>query len=1130
VLGKAVRADLAEALTSLSACDAGPELIGLARSSLEPEAEARPRDAGVLAARMAAHRESMEARLRQAELERAEARVKAAEERKRRRLTAALAAAGLGLVVLAAGAGLWFQLDRAERREEAARQEAALRQEVETALVQAVRFRKDLHFAQGRALLEQAKQRLEPAGPDDLRQRVKQALADLQLAESLDKARLRVATLMGPNLDWDECERKYADMFDRSGMGRVGEDVAAVAARVRASAVSTEIVAALDDWVSLTKSDRRAWLLAVAREADPHPWRDRLRQPHLWDDPGALTKLAGEAKEAALSPQMATALGRALQRKGGAPIPLLAAAQARFPRDFWVNFTLAQALINAKRGDEAVGFYRAALAARPPTGPVHYNLGNALFRRGQLDEAVRHYREALRLDPRHRMAHGNLGNALFGQGQFDEAIRHLRQVVRPPDPKLADAHTALGVALQAKGQLDEAIRHHRKAIALSPKFARAHTNLGNALKAKGWGSLAMLEYRRAIALSSREALAHHQLGRYLQDNGRLAEAMVEYRRALAIDPKRNTSHHHLGMCFHDQGYLDEAMVEYRRAIAIDPNLASSHHQLGMALEQMGHLDEAMASYRRAIQLSPKAVPPHLHLSRIFIVRGQPEEAIAKLRTAVQLEPTDAKIHVRLAERLLRQGNFAEGLKAAQRGLELVATEGPGRRALESKRDDARNLLALDRRLPGLLAGKERPAAAELLALARRCRDRGRPYAAARLYASAFAARPALADASNRNRYAAACVACLASFAAPDGPEGTQLGDPERAGLRRQALTWLRADLAQTNRWRESGKWAVSWVLVAWQTEKALAGVRDRAALAKLPAEERKEWERFWADVTAALAADPVEQGRAHAARRRWGAAARCYAQALKRGAPEDGHFWFEYAAVLLLSGDRPGYARACAHMIEKCGKPHLRAYHAARACTLAPGSAPAQAGRLARAELTRAAGAPWSLTEQGPCTAGPASPRRPCPSWSRAGAPTSGPATRCSTGCGWRWPMSASASPRRRGAGWARRRRGSIATAKGCRPGPRRSWACTCTTGWRLTSCAARRGPCSRVRDGEGGARPYSCLLGDGAKKSKPTPKFTVLWMSPRLIRIVPAPGVVRRSHEGSTTDTVKSPVPGRPV
>jgi tetratricopeptide (TPR) repeat protein len=136
----------------------------------------------------------------------------------------------------------------------------------------------------------------------------------------------------------------------------------------------------------------------------------------------------------------------------------------------------------------------------------------------------------------------------------------------------------------------------------------------------------------------------------------------------------------------------------------------------------------------------------------------------------------------------------------------------------------------------------------------------------------------------------------------------------------------------------------------------------------LPAAERAQWQRLWADVTALLAADPLEQGRACAARRGWARAADGYARALKGSPTDDGHFWFEYAALLLLSGDRSGYAKTCAHMTKAYGKAGgPRPYHVARACTLAPDSV-AEAkrpGRLAEKELQASARQFWSLTEQG---------------------------------------------------------------------------------------------------------------------------------------------------------------------
>jgi hypothetical protein len=272
--------------------------------------------------------------------------------------------------------------------------------------------------------------------------------------------------------------------------------------------------------------------------------------------------------------------------------------------------------------------------------------------------------------------------------------------------------------------------------------------------------------------------------------------------------------------------------------------------------------------------------------------------------------------------------------------------------LRDKLELCERLLALDACLPALLQGKERPAAAEQLELARLCREYGRPNAANVLYAAAFAAQPALADdLESPVRYHAACAAAQA--AAGDGPAESRFDGRERADLRRQALAWLQADLALRARLLAAGK-SVDRLVTIWQTERALASVRDPAGLAKLSDAERQQWRLFWADAAALLAADPLVQGRFHAARRRWDQAAGFHARSVTPGQSDDGHFWFEYAALSLLAGDRPGYVRTWAHIIERCGKAGgPRAYHVARACTLAP-NAVAEAslpGRLAEKEL-----------------------------------------------------------------------------------------------------------------------------------------------------------------------------------
>jgi serine/threonine-protein kinase len=301
----------------------------------------------------------------------------------------------------------------------------------------------------------------------------------------LDAARLKAATIVDNTFDHAGAARDYAVAFRQAQLGQVGDAVAAVAARLRASAVQAQLVAALDDWADCTFSkSRRAWLLAVARRADPDRWRDRLRDPRVWRQPQVLERLVRQAQRAQLSPQLVTTLARVLMARGGDAVPLLTAAQQRNPQDFWLNVSLSNALQERKQAGAAVGYYRAALALRPYTSAVHNNLGAALADQGDLDGAIARYRKALALDPKLALAHNNLGIVLRKKSELDGAIACFQKALAL-DPKNANAHHNLGYALAKKGDLDGAIACYQKVLALEPKYARAHTSLGAALVDKG---------------------------------------------------------------------------------------------------------------------------------------------------------------------------------------------------------------------------------------------------------------------------------------------------------------------------------------------------------------------------------------------------------------------------------------------------------------------------------------------------------------------------------------------------------------------------------------------------------------------------------------------------------------------
>src|SRR5262249_11690487 len=126
---------------------------------------------------------------------------------------------------------------------------------------------------------------------EDLRQALRRWRTDLNLAARLDGIRLERAS------DWKDRQSAaartgaaYQKAFGDYGLSPEAADRGEAAERVRASAVKDHLVAALDDWAMIRwAGELPGWegLLAVARRADPDPYRDRLRDAFRRKDPKA---------------------------------------------------------------------------------------------------------------------------------------------------------------------------------------------------------------------------------------------------------------------------------------------------------------------------------------------------------------------------------------------------------------------------------------------------------------------------------------------------------------------------------------------------------------------------------------------------------------------------------------------------------------------------------------------------------------------------------------------------------------------------------------------------------------------------------------------------------------------------
>jgi serine/threonine protein kinase len=120
VYDKSAHADLQEAIANLNSCVADAELIDLAKHCLEPDSEDRPAEAGAVAHRFSSYLQTVQSRLREAEIATARATATVLEEKKRRRVTMTLMATALALVTVVLGGWSWLVQQRARQAQDAA--------------------------------------------------------------------------------------------------------------------------------------------------------------------------------------------------------------------------------------------------------------------------------------------------------------------------------------------------------------------------------------------------------------------------------------------------------------------------------------------------------------------------------------------------------------------------------------------------------------------------------------------------------------------------------------------------------------------------------------------------------------------------------------------------------------------------------------------------------------------------------------------------------------------------------------------------------------------------------------------------------------------------------------------------
>jgi tetratricopeptide (TPR) repeat protein len=715
VYRQASRGKLDDCMSRLQGCGADEDLVSLARHCLELEPAARPRDAGVLAAKVTEYLESVETKLRKTELERASEATRAVEARKRMRVTMALAASVLLTIIVAGGGWIWLEQQAAGRRRSAtvrvytALSDAEVHQRLANSAeleVQVTELEKAVASARNAVELVEQEALESSVGSRartllaDLQTRAdrvqaiaQQARKDHSFQESLELIRLSQAdgwtheiTLENPRgdselpadegMEFDSTETapqpmvfqlvdgssatdRYEDVYRKAGLDLGKLEVPQAAALIRSSAIREIQIAAIDNWAR-----------TITRPEDSSP-----AEPADNRGGGVSRQKLLAIANAADESEWRRTVRAALEVGDMSKLTELAATdEARSQTPVLIAW-LGAALRDGGEIKASVSVLLHAQRKTPGDFWLNYELSQSLAKQNEHVEGLGFARTAMGIRPESIGASMALAASLSGGQRHEEAMTLFRAVIAKT-PQLMEARTGLAAAHASLKQWDEAVAAYRTALELEPRNAELRGSLAITLKVAGRVNEGLAECRKAVELDPANALVHFNLGRMLHNEmidgvSQNHAAAAAYRKAIELNPKDAMPYCWLGILkcnlLNDkQGGIDDL----RTAIQLDPKFAAAYSNLaffGIRLPP----EERVAYARKAIELDPGSGGAYTTLSVALRSQGLFDEAAAAVRKAVSIDPENALARCVLGEELARQSRLDEAIAELRLAVELA---------------------------------------------------------------------------------------------------------------------------------------------------------------------------------------------------------------------------------------------------------------------------------------------------------------------------------------------------------------------------------------------------------------------------------------------------------------------------
>lgn len=307
-----------------------------------------------------------------------------------------------------------------------------------------------------------------------------------------------------------------------------------------------------------------------------------------------------------------------------------------------IAFDHARTLSDLGRHEEAEALVAAAQARRPRDYPLANLRGVLLKRMGRLREAVGQFEAARKLDPKNHSPLVNLGNVWTALGEGAKAKECFARAVRLA-PKDSECWRLLGQAHRNAGEVVEARRCFERALLLNPRGQEALTDLvgllvedGQAARAEALLAAAMQADPKAIG----PRLIQAQLCRL---QGRPDEAEALLRQVLEIDSLNLTALLTLARMNEERDRA--AAIDFlRRAVAAHPDSVEAagllcdslnRHRVG---DEAAHIQDSYENAVRMLSRFGEAARPQARALRGVFARCVDFERLEGAGTLDQLLP------------------------------------------------------------------------------------------------------------------------------------------------------------------------------------------------------------------------------------------------------------------------------------------------------------------------------------------------------------------------------------------------------------------------------------------------------------------------------------------------------------